>query len=192
LAAAAEHPAATPANLGFDLDLGVPPVATKAAAEVTGLDLNLDARSFGHEASPAVKDLDIDLSMPELPADTTPASRSSVTELAAPSGLDFEFDLDAPQALASSAVAPAPTMDFSGINLDLVTAAPAVDQVTVSEVAVADDGDNADVTTKIELAQAYEEMGDREGARELLQEVLQEGSNRQQETARARLAALDA
>jgi pilus assembly protein FimV len=193
LAAAAEHPAATPANLGFDLDLGVPPVATKAAAEVTGVDLNLDTQSIGHEASPAVQDLDIDLSMPNLPGETAPASRLSVADPAAPSGLDFEFDLDAPQALASSGVAAAPAMDFSGINLDLVTAAPAVDEVVVATpVTIADDGEDADVTTKIELAQAYEEMGDREGARELLQEVLQEGSVRQQETARARLAALDA
>jgi pilus assembly protein FimV len=53
-------------------------------------------------------------------------------------------------------------------------------------------GDNADVTTKLELAQAYEEMGDREGARELLEEVIQEGGAHQQELARAKLAALNA
>ncbi len=52
--------------------------------------------------------------------------------------------------------------------------------------------DDSDVATKLELAQAYEEMGDREGARELLQEVAQEGSSQQQELARTRLAALDA
>jgi pilus assembly protein FimV len=192
LAAAAEQSAAKPANLGFDLDLGVPPIAAKELSEFTGLDLNLDTHSASPEHSPAGRALDIDLSMPDLPATPSPASSSPVAG-SAPSGLDFEFDLDAPQALAASAVAAAPAMDFSGINLDLVTAAPAAEEVaSIPPVITPDDGDNADVTTKIELAQAYEEMGDREGARELLQEVLQEGSARQQEAARARLVALDA
>jgi pilus assembly protein FimV len=44
--------------------------------------------------------------------------------------------------------------------------------------------------TKLELAQAYEEMGDREGARDLLQEVVQEGSKSQKEKASAILARL--
>jgi pilus assembly protein FimV len=39
---------------------------------------------------------------------------------------------------------------------------------------------------------AYEEMGDKEGARELLQEVVSEGSPAQQKTARQKLATLEA
>ncbi|MBK7421639.1 MAG: pilus assembly protein [Propionivibrio sp.] len=42
-----------------------------------------------------------------------------------------------------------------------------------------------EVTTKLELAKAYEEMGDFEGARELLQEVLKEGDVAQQEKAKS-------
>jgi len=53
-----------------------------------------------------------------------------------------------------------------------------------------DDAALQDVATKLELAQAYEEMGDKEGARELLQEVLNEGNAAQQETARNKLAQL--
>ena len=37
--------------------------------------------------------------------------------------------------------------------------------------------------TKLELARAYEEMGDKEGARELLQEVVREGTAEQQSLA---------
>jgi pilus assembly protein FimV len=48
--------------------------------------------------------------------------------------------------------------------------------------------DNPEVATKLELAAAYEEMGDHDGARELLQEALKEGSPAQQEVARAKLA----
>ena len=54
----------------------------------------------------------------------------------------------------------------------------------------ADMSDNPEVATKIELAMAYEEMGDRDGARELFQEALAEGSLAQQKVARAKLDGL--
>ncbi len=47
---------------------------------------------------------------------------------------------------------------------------------------------NEEVTTKLDLAKAYEEMGDFEGARELLQEVLKEGDASHKEKAQAILA----
>ncbi|WP_298312404.1 FimV/HubP family polar landmark protein, partial [Propionivibrio sp.] len=47
---------------------------------------------------------------------------------------------------------------------------------------------NEEVTTKLDLAKAYEEMGDLEGARELLQEVLKEGDAAQQEKAQSILS----
>ena len=46
---------------------------------------------------------------------------------------------------------------------------------------------NDEVATKLDLAKAYEEMGDVEGARELLQEVLREGNISQKEAAQAML-----
>ncbi len=47
-----------------------------------------------------------------------------------------------------------------------------------------------EVETKLELARAYEEMGDKEGARELLQEVVKEGGLEQQGRAQELLARL--
>ncbi len=47
---------------------------------------------------------------------------------------------------------------------------------------------NEEVTTKLDLARAYEEMADFEGARELLQEVLKEGDAAQREMAQTILA----
>lgn len=47
-----------------------------------------------------------------------------------------------------------------------------------------------EVATKIDLAKAYQEMGDIEGARELLQEVVNEGDALQRETALALLSGL--
>jgi pilus assembly protein FimV len=51
-----------------------------------------------------------------------------------------------------------------------------------------DVGLSEEAATKLDLAKAYEEMGDVEGARELLQEVLKEGNVSQREAAQAMLA----
>jgi pilus assembly protein FimV len=47
-----------------------------------------------------------------------------------------------------------------------------------------------EVETKLDLARAYQEMGETEGAREILEEVLKEGHAKQQDAARTLLAAL--
>jgi pilus assembly protein FimV len=47
-----------------------------------------------------------------------------------------------------------------------------------------------DVQTKFDLAKAYQEMGDKEGAREILEEVMKEGDAGQQVEAKQMLAAL--
>ncbi|PJA57865.1 MAG: hypothetical protein CO164_05640, partial [Rhodocyclales bacterium CG_4_9_14_3_um_filter_68_10] len=41
-----------------------------------------------------------------------------------------------------------------------------------------------EASTKIDLARAYEEMGDKDGARELLEEVIREGNAAEQQRAR--------
>lgn len=45
-------------------------------------------------------------------------------------------------------------------------------------------GDSDEVATKLDLARAYIDMGDAEGAKDMLQEVLEEGSEEQQQDAR--------
>jgi len=60
-----------------------------------------------------------------------------------------------------------------------------------SEADAAPTGDGAkwqEMATKLDLASAYEEIGDKEGARELLDEVLKDGDNAQQQKARAMLS----
>ncbi len=52
------------------------------------------------------------------------------------------------------------------------------------------DGQWHDAATKLDLAKAYQEMGDVEGAREILQEVLHEGDDQQKSEAQALLAKL--
>lgn len=166
MAAAAEEPAAAHV-LDFDLDLGAPteavaPAAMPAAASMLDFNLDLDSSAA-----------------PSMPAELAAASGAG--------GLDFEFDLELPAAPRIDASSTAAALDLSAINFDLGSPAAAAAPAHASA-----DEDDADVATKLELAQAYEEMGDKEGARELLQEVLHEGSSRQQELARGKLAVLDA
>jgi FimV-like protein len=52
------------------------------------------------------------------------------------------------------------------------------------------DGQWHDAATKLDLAKAYQEMGDVEGAREILQEVLHEGDDEQKKEAKAILGKL--
>ena len=52
------------------------------------------------------------------------------------------------------------------------------------------DGQWHDASTKLDLARAYEEMGDREGAREILREVIHDGDEVQINEAKAMLAKL--
>ncbi|WP_114649827.1 FimV/HubP family polar landmark protein [Pseudothauera hydrothermalis] len=110
--------------------------------------------------------------------------------------LDFDFELDAPPA---GATGEPPALDLSNIDLELEAPQPeqsgaGVAPKTAADAAVSSIDDGAggqEVDTKLELARAYEEMGDKEGARELLEEVLREGNDSQQTAARELLARLD-
>lgn len=187
VAPAAVH--AEVSTLDFDLDLGssepAPAAEVSAAAEAPALDMDI---SLDSGAAPVAAATDIDFSL-ELPS----SEPIAVSEPAASSAaVDFDFDLG-DTALPEVAVeptaeaVPAP-LDLSAISLDLgeplSAEAPAQPAAEVAAV------DSSEVNTKLELAQAYEEMGDKEGARELLQEVLQEGSATQKDAARAKLEAL--
>ena len=125
--------------------------------------------------------------------------------------LDFDFELDAPAAPETLQPAPPAGLDLTSIDLDLDgfedRAVPEVDVVPLSMAETQFEGypaldenapaaetsageDSEEAETKLELARAYEEMGDKEGALELLEEVVSEGSSRQQATARDMIARL--
>ena len=58
------------------------------------------------------------------------------------------------------------------------------------ETAVPGPGEGDEADTKIDLARAYVDLGDEAGARELLEEVVEEGTETQRENARRLLAEL--
>ena len=97
--------------------------------------------------------------------------------------LDFDFDLDAPAQSSDDT----PAIDLSNIDLDLDPDAPAQSASFETSADAAGDDLLEEADTKLDLARAYEEMGDVDGARELIEEVLREGSAAQQEKAKAML-----
>ena len=93
-------------------------------------------------------------------------------------GIDFDFNLDLPP---QKEEAPSPPLDLSAISLELGSP---------GEAAPPPDAHWQEVATKLDLAKAYQEMGDKDGARELLNEVLKEGDAAQQQQAQTMLTAL--
>ncbi len=74
-------------------------------------------------------------------------------------------------------------LDLSGISLELDTdeAEPETIEIKTPEL------EPDEVDTKLDLVTAYLDMGDHEGARELIEEVMKEGSAAQREHAQALL-----
>ena len=157
----------------------------------SGLDFNLDFDNKPVEAPPpASLDMTFDMDMPE---DTGAIQKTS--------GLDMDFSLGAPEPETetetpstnlidfntSSAIEDSNALDFSSTDSNT-----AVDNEidfssgnAVSDDAAAGSLPGWDETaTKLDLAKAYIDMGDSEGARSILDEVMAEGNDNQKRQAR--------
>jgi pilus assembly protein FimV len=193
------------------------PIAAAPELPMDEFDLNIDmpgSTGFEHEltaAAPAAPTLDehsFDLDSMDFGFDT-PASAPEVAAHA-PAVQDTESSLDdffakpkiedddedrtvidfkkaAPPAAAQE-------FDLSGIDLDLSTGEPTaqIEQEKLEAFAVGDEpgADQVEMDTKLDLAIAYQEIGDKEGARELIDEVIKGGTPEQIEKAKAMRAKL--
>ena len=100
-----------------------------------------------------------------------------------------EFDVSLSESVFIGQPMPVPEFDMTSINLDLGADTPEPTQVADFSGNFGGDAmqggqGNEEVGTKLALAKAYEEMGDHAQARELLQEVMAEGSGDLVEQAR--------
>jgi len=217
LAAPAPAVPSAPAPAAVSLDLGSAgstlPMGTLAEAPAAGTLGEVDAGGLNFEITslnvmaaeapppaPASEPLSFDAGM-KLDFDFGTASQVATPEQA--SELDIQLTSTG---LAEPAVKP---MDLSSLSLDLESPPTAggmdlglgdqdFDQTLLVTPGLAAEmagspgmgASEQEVATKLDLAKAYEEMGDAEGARELLQEVLGEGSPAQREAAQAALARL--
>ena len=114
---------------------------------------------------------DIDLAHFDLDEPVAPAAAPVA---AAEPSIDSLFDDAQTPATLPEAIPPAQEFDLSGIDLDLndgKTASVGVDD-PLSAI-------HMEMDTKLDLAIAYQEIGDKEGARELIDEVIKGGSEEQ-------------
>ena len=181
--------AESPAGLDFDLGMDFKAGSRQQAEYNPEATMILDVA----KATPPAADLELDIKLDEpvaaadeglhfdLDLGAPVPSAAEVVDMektiAGGSALDFDFNIGAPTAPKSAPKAEA-EIDLGSISLDL-------GKPSAAEPAAGDE-----VSTKLELAKAYDEMGDREGARELLNEVVKEGNAEQQAKAQGMLAKL--
>ncbi len=125
--------------------------------------LEIPNKGSSSAAGPGVTDLNIELPKIDVPEPGAPGQQGHESG----SGLDFKLDI-------------------GDINLNL-------DDQPKAGAAAAEGEKDAhwyDVQTKFDLAKAYQEMGDKEGANEILQEVIREGDAGQQAEAKKFLETL--
>ena len=121
----------------------------------------------------------LDFNLGQLPASGAKAPSIEPKE---PAKVSLDFDLNLPSSSVSSVNISA--QDLSSISLDLDSGKPAVSPAGFESIA-ADPAAarQQEMATKLDLAAAYQEIGDREGAKELLEEVVRGGDPQQQSRA---------
>jgi pilus assembly protein FimV len=145
-----------------------------------------------------VKPEDMDATLPpvalsEFDDKTGTDDTSGTSRLAALKGQDLDFDLG-----DMGASAPAANGGVGDVDLDVGahgasdTAFTVTQKLTSEEMALPDlePATMSEVGTKLDLARAYMDMGDPEGARNILEEVLNEGSVAQKQEAQRLLQSL--
>lgn len=193
----------SPSRFGTAVGLGAAGVAgAAAAASVPDLDLDAivdtPAPSFAapRVAAPAVDEVDLDISLPA-PMDDLPsvaggyvsAADASFVDSRQPDAgpdsgsgmIDFELhdlpDISEPT-LSAAAATSASKVDFDGLSLDFdlnPTQSPAPDSI-VDEYPVLLDGTEDDgdpLARKVDLAKEFLDFGDKESARDMLQDVIE-------------------
>ena len=169
------------ADFATDLDLSqsadLTDDASLSANTEEDLDLELNLGSAAEELS-GLDEIELD-------------SESEGFELDALEGLsesDSDFDLssleDSPSLSDDATVVGMPAIDMSAIDVAPEEASESDIDSAVADLAADDEdfdflADTDEVATKLDLARAYIDMGDTEGARDILDEVVQEGNDEQ-------------
>jgi pilus assembly protein FimV len=194
-------------DLAFDMDFDSPAAATPAVGPKSLDDLSLDLASHDLSSDVNMADLADEFDLPKLPE--TAAAAPLADPLADLDAMTFDLpatpaasapaddpfalpDLPGAAPAASPSYSAAPQFDMTGIDLDLPSDGKGVEEMAMAPSGHADMSvSHMEMETKLDLAIAYQEIGDKEGARELLDEVIKGGSHEQVSKAndmRAKLA----
>ena len=165
-----DQPFGAPAGMDFDITSAGAAMAEPAGEAETALpnldDLIFDVSS-AHSSEPMAQ----------------PEAEKSVAQ-AEDSGMEFTLDFpvdDTPAEKAGFAAQPAES-GLAGISLNLDDIGAPLEPASETR-----DEHWHEVATKLDLAKAYQEMGDLAGAREILDEVMREGDEGQREAAQSML-----
>ena len=177
---AVAQPADAIADLDFNLDLdrSLETTTARAGNDFDGGMEFAASRSGPLSAMPSVDLPSLDLDMP---------SERVAERAASPS--DFNVDVASLEGVSTRIghqTAHEQEMDLSAIGLDLSPSTIS----GPSTVTGPGNGQWQEMASKLDLASAYGEIGDKEGARELLQEVVRGGDASQQQRARELLASI--
>jgi pilus assembly protein FimV len=190
------HSASEPPKINFErpavsaatLAASAAGAAASAAAARAAVDKSpatvRETVSFEPESVPKF-DLDFHLDEPARPAPSAPRP--------APAIMSATATATAREPAMATAGAPAPQLarPAAAIELDKLDLAFDPKRSTFEDPTPSVlDGQWHDAATKLDLAKAYQEMGDVEGAREILQEVLHEGDDQQKAEAQALITKL--
>ena len=156
------------------------------------MDLDLSTPPDSTPATSARDELSFDLG----DLDETPRTAPKSAPAQAPESLDFDLggiDLDLP---ATSSPAPGQTLDMGSLDLpDLDVPAPApvpaADTMSLDDLGVdldsIDPNDDDALQRQLELAEEFRQIGDTEGARDVLQELVAKASGPLRDRAQAML-----
>jgi len=181
--------ASTVESADIEMEKSSAPDLSDLIFEVTGSHPAVQATA-GDESAELPKIDDISLNTPE-DNQSAEAVESDVDQPEKTDEEAMEFTLDFPgedkTENTKAATQPAEA-DFSAIDLNLDTDEASKVPETESE---SKDERWQEAATKLDLAKAYQEMGDVSGTREILEEVLREGDDEQRKAAQSILSELD-
>jgi pilus assembly protein FimV len=192
----------------FDLDESSKSDEVSLEDELAGFSLDLD------DQPTTSRDDDLTLSLEDEPSNPTAIESADdfdfeLSEPMQPANMPDEFDLSLDEETAGAAAPETFRSELEEVEAELddlsrdlgeprdhpeVGHTAAIEPVEPTSEALDDDfdffSDTDETTTKLDLARAYIDMGDAEGARDILDEVMSEGSDTQQQEAREMLAKL--
>ncbi|WP_341481301.1 FimV/HubP family polar landmark protein [Variovorax terrae] len=169
----APAPASADLDLDLDFSLGDEPVTTPPVASLSASASGAAPEpTIAFRTPPPMPDLDMDFDLP-LPAVETPSH--------ADNGLSFTPEPEPIIIASAPAMAPAadPGMlefDLDSLSLDLGPTTESPDTESPNTAGAALDSTDDPLATKLALAQEFHAIGDADGARSLVQEVVAEAS----------------
>jgi pilus assembly protein FimV len=177
-------------------DINLDAETAEAATGVNTAILDLGALSAGQRGKPAAAMPDFTLEEPAAEGTRADIAHGAAAAVPAQDNNILDFKIELPEASADtiSKVKPqAAASADAGVDFKLDGLSLSLDGAPKTAVAAAGgekDGHWYDVQTKFDLAKAYQEMGDKDGAKEILREVIEEGDTDQKTQAKTLLDSL--